>query len=304
MSGYALNSRLLHPSKSATLAELADLWESHIITVRVVGMGTFIQCPSLLNKIRGSLGHVLIQSGSSVLKDRKPCDWTRVCAAEPLFAKKPKINVGPYLMEIAKPYRLAAQKDGQDLLVSISLFGFSKMWIDEVKWALILALREFVAWNVLARDGYYFVPRNIQVLEPKLENSTLKVIDRKVENVMIVFITPLDAERGNIHDRPQTLFERLLLRITMLARWHDVCLVDQWGHMEDLWKSLTYEFNCFEGTSGPVVGGHKYINNLNTPSELNITGKMSKCIDLLRIGESIGFGRGAVIGLGEFAVRQ
>lgn len=300
MTGAALNHRLATPSRQVDLAGLCDIWQHRRIVIRVIGMGRFATAPSLLNKVRGALGHVLLQMGSDDVLDRMPCDWTETCAAEGLFRPKPIIAVGPQHPEITKPFRLSAKRYDQDLIVALDLFGFADVWRDEIKWALLQSLRKHVDWRALAKDDALFVPSRIQVAEPVVQAVYLSKLDPELRQVRVVFQTPIDIERGDLREHPQLFFERLFIRVGMIARWHEVELNESWNGFKALWDRLEYSFLGTENGSMQKVGGHKYRNQIRVINKMEIEGNLNRLTFLLTLGEAIGVGRGATIGLGNF----
>ncbi len=299
MSGFSLNIKLDSPAQKVDFYGLAKEWRQEIIEIRMVGMGVFSSSPSLLNKVRGALGAVLLESGSFAVRERRPCDWRTTCAAEVFFGKKPQIKIGPYCSEITKPYVLYARREEQDLVIGMSVFGFACEWIRELTPALLQALQARVRWQDLSKDRNGFIPKKIEILEPyiKLHNPILLSEDPK--SVEIKFLTPLDAERGGLDSRPYLIFERLMLRISMLARWHYIDLNTSWDLLEVDWMACDFSLFIPEKVR---YGGHKFKNNTALEQTVVIEGNLKKIWPLLVIGEQVNIGRGATLGLGHYRI--
>ena len=300
MTGIALNQRLANPSMQTDLRGLADIWVQHRIVLGLIGMGRFSSAPSLLNKVRGALGRVLLQMGSADVGKGRPCIWSDTCAAEGLFGAKPTIRIGAFRGEITKPYRLTQKRKGEDLIVSLDLYGFARVWRHEVKWALLFALREFVDWDLLAKDNGFFVPKCVHVSEPVL--LEIPIHERDCTHVRLLFQSPVDAERGSIFQRPDLLFKRLSLRLSMLARWHEVTLQEDWQALQRKWQDFDYFLKPCVSHSNFSIGGHKFRNHVNAPQTIEIQGPLGRSATMLALGENTGLGRGAMIGLGDYSI--
>ncbi len=304
MSGYALNRRLLEPEHQSDFSGLAQSWRQDIIELGLAGMAGFSSSPTLLNKVRGALGAILLESGSQAVRERRPCDWSPSCAAEVFFGRKPQIQIGPYRSEITKPYVLYAGTKGQDLTIRMAVFGFASDWVRELTPALIQALQSRVRWPHLAKDAHNFIPAKIEVLAPNIISNASIELPRVPGEVEIEFLTPLDAERGSLEDRPYLIFERLALRVFMLARWQGVKIEVPWQELEQAWLGCEYVLD--NGPFGGAVrfGGHKFKNSVAANQTITVKGDLERLWPLLVIGERVNIGRGASIGLGRYHINK
>jgi len=301
MSSNYLNERLLEPNHKTDLLGLASVWRQCTINLVLEGMAGFAHSPSLLNKVRGSFGRVLVERGSQFVRDRKPCQWNPVCGAEVFFARKPIVKIGPYSSEITKPYILRVSSDQKNLVISLGMFGVAGEWRREVEACLIEALQSRVRWKNLAKDVTETVPDFVRVLSSVNTSIDSLEISSPPLETRISFLTPVDAERGVFIEQPYLIFERLMRRIYMMARWHFLELDQSWEEMSKMWRGCEY---CFEAStmSKFVIGGHKFSNRITSGHALKISGNLDKLWPLLVFGQATNVGRGANVGLGHFCI--
>ena len=305
MSGPALNRRLLAPRWSGSFADLAEGWTSAVVEVDLQGMGAFAGVPNLLNKVRGAWGDALLAGASEAVRNGHPCTWSPPCAAEAFFGRKPAIRIGAADSEITKPYVLSAERKGQHLLVRLRIFGFADLWTQPAAHALAEALRARVRWDLLARDDGLFVPKRIEIDDLRVVSDERICLSLPPEACQVCFLTPLDAERGALDERPCLLFERLARRMSMLARWYDLSIETPWHELEEAWRGCHYELpeeGTFAGTRPPARGGHRLRNAMSPHRVVDISGPLETLWPLLRLGELAHVGRGANIGLGRYLI--
>lgn len=298
MTGAALHQNLLQPREAAGFLGLVEAWQDEQISITLVGMAGFSNSPTLLNKVRGALGEVLLQSASAATRQRRPCTWSPTCAAEVFFGQKPRLSIGKFESHIPKPFVLSAQTQGANLLIGMKVFGFARWWVGEVAAALVVALRDYVRWKNLAKDNNIFVPASPDILRWKIVSGKPVVLKQVPDEIRVEFMTPLDAERGSPESRPQLLFERLARRQIMLARWQGIKLETDLDVLETDWLSCAYELEF--STAKAVQGGHKFKNKVATDVTFTVRGNLKRLMPLLVLGERTSVGRGASIGLGAY----
>lgn len=305
MNVQELDRLLLHPSGREDLRGLMRCWREDRVLFRLPGMAGFAAAPSLLNKVRGAWGAVLLESGSVQVRQRRPCGWKRACAAEIFFGARPLLEVAGQVNEITKPYVLEAGRRGGDLVIVLRIFGLAGDWRREAVMAMAQALRGSVRWRDLARDGGLFVPRVVDVAEPRERRlEGLSPVAGKGEEAQLVFLAPVDAETGRLRDAPWLLFERLRVRLAMVARWHDLDLSESWGRLEEDWLGCSYEVSEVSlparRDAGMARGGHRFRNRVDRPVRIVMAGALGNLWPLLELGRRVHVGRGASIGLGAY----
>ncbi len=307
LSARELYSRLSDPAEGANSVALVEKWHFQTIEVRLAGLGGFTDLPGLLNKVRGALGNVLLAGASPEVRRGEVCRSTPCCAAEVFFAPKPDIDIGfaGLRAQIPKPFVLAAEKHGsRDLLIRMTVIGLAQYWGQAACEALVAALRNRVHWQRLAA-GVYFVPTTIDVEAVRIINHQLNVPQICPQECTLSLITPLDSERTKIADAPQRILKKLLVRVAMMARWQGVRLSENLDRLYQEWEKL----EC--GFKGPVqTASLRLDSSRNGQSgfretsmlELTIAGDLKTLWPFLQIGQTTHIGRGAVKGLGRFAV--
>ena len=301
MTGAALNHRLLRPDRKMDFSGLASVWREERIQMRLAGMAGFACSPSLLNKVRGALGCVLLESASGAVRERRPCTWSPPCAADVFFGAKPQVRIGAFSSEISKPWVLKARQDEEDLIIAMTVFGLAQGWTGEVAAALVTGLQSRVRWRDLAKDRQLFVPASPEIIERRFITIEKINIPLAPQRICVEFRTALDAERGTPDERPHLLFDRLVRRVSLLARWQGVEVVTDLDILQEDWRACAYDVENWSGRdSGRPErrGGHKFKNRLACDGAMTIGGDLQRLWPLLVIGEHTNVGRGASIGLG------
>ncbi len=307
LSASEFYQRLSNPSECADSATLGERWHFQAIEVCLAGLGAFADLPGLLNKVRGALGNVLLAGASPEVRQGQICRSTPCCAAEVFFAPKPDIDIGfaGLRAQIAKPFVLAAEKYGsRDLLIRMTVFGLAEYWGQAACEALVAALRDQVHWKKLAA-GKYFVPATIDVEAVRIVDHQLSVPPVCPKECTLSFITPLDSERTKIADAPHRILKKLLVRVALMARWQGVrlsenldMLYQRWERLECGFKGLVHTTNLRLDSNRNGQSGFREVSML----ELTIAGDLATLWPFLQIGQITHIGRGAVKGLGRFAV--
>lgn len=300
MTGVALDHLLTHGAREATLGELAEVFRMDEIALVLPGMAAFASSSSLGNKLRGALGDVLLDSASTAVRARAPCDWPHTSTAEIFFGRRPLIRLGDHSSEIAKPFVFEARgrSDG-GLSILLRIFGLARGRTDAVADALIVAVQERVRWGDLAKDGPRFLPRHVEPESVEVAtNLALDVHPLPPSAVELVFLTPIDADRGDAARAPTVLLDRILRRVALLAPWCGNSLATAFADVGEAMRGLDVE--SFEATSAPAagLGGHHFENRLSPPMRMRLSGSLQPIWPALAICELAHVGRGASLGLG------
>jgi hypothetical protein len=218
VTAAALNQRLRYGLEAGGIDLLADRWRHDEIEVRLTGMAAFAGSASLLNKVRGALGAVLLAAGSPGVRRRAGCDWLRTCAAEVFFGRRQAVRIGDHDSELTKPFVLRAERQSNDLVVGIRVFGIAREWSPAVADALVVGLRHNVRWDDLARDGAWRAPPKIQIAAVRqLTNVATSKVEELPGRAIITFLSPSDVERGQ-----SGILQQIARRLALLAPWHGV----------------------------------------------------------------------------------
>lgn len=133
--------RLLAPAARIPLDRLAEHWVAATVEATVPGHGALVGDLVLMNRVRRALGRMLMTGASAEAIAGKPCPWQPPCALDLLFREHARIG-GRH--GIPKPWVLAFDRRGFDLIVRITLFGFAIDWAGVVGHALAQALRDHI----------------------------------------------------------------------------------------------------------------------------------------------------------------
>lgn len=302
MTGHALDRLLMSGIQEATLAGLVDIWRMDRIEINLPGMGEFVRSPSLGNKLRGALGRVLLSHASSSISQRRPCDWRSTSTAEIFFGKRPLIRLGDHDSEIACPYAFQMRALTNDALeVGLNVFGRARDRTASVTDGLIAALCEKVAWHHLARDHGLFVPKSISPGYVRVRQLRFSSGNPPLKNdAEITFLTPIDADRGNVSDDPAMILRRLVRRVALVAPWHGISLKSVLASLDQAVAETrilsTEETSLLTG----LTGGHHFANRLAPPVRLRLAVPGEELLHLLNLGTCTNVGRGAALGLGRY----
>jgi len=292
------------PSKAVNLDELAEAWRYQEISIGVAGLGNLANESNLLSKVRGAWGEALKAGASEAARRREPCDWPHPCALDLFFRNQTQIDVDGRKVWIPKPFVLQADPVGQNLLVRLHILGKASQLAAGMGERLVEALRERVYWPDLAQNR--FVPQNIEILFLK---KKVRSIEKKTfgDRAVVRFITPIDANKSDIADKPSGFLLRLMKRVLTLARWHGFDLQIDLAEFRQLAENFTYDLS-YLGERSEFTRGEKHskkvYSNFVRGGDLIIEGDVRKISPLLLIGETCHAGRGAVAGLGRFVVEK
>ncbi len=304
MTGIGLDHVLTRLAPEGSLLDLAKSWRMDEIDVTLPGMAAFATSPSIGNKLRGSLGSVLLDSASAAVQNKRPCDWSRTSTAEIFFGSRPLLQLGNHSSEIAKPFvfETSGQKDG-NLRVKLRIFGRACERTNAVADALITAIYKRIKWTDLAKDGPRFLPRKINPSNVKLtSNCPLDIDSPDSSDIELIFLVPIDADRGNASISPLLILERIVRRTALLAPWHGMALTKAYEVLINAVGRLTIDTCEPTNTPAPGTGGHHMKNRLSPPMRLVLSGPLKEILPALAICEYAHVGRGASLGLGRYSL--
>jgi hypothetical protein len=291
----AVADRLTNPIRRLSFEELATAWFTARISARIEGYAALSRDLDLLRRIRGALGQILLESASPESAAGHPCPWDPPCALDVLCREQGRVGAHG----IPKPYVLAAEPKGPDLIVSMTLFGFASDWSAAAAHALIAALQHRIDWHGLRPR--LFLPRfRLTRVTTQAAEGVRSFPERDL--IELQFVTPMNAEGDDPLERPATVLARMARRVQGLALWHDAEVEADWTALGTEWNGLSYDTGFLRRRlvqrhsgrqmrryAAAVVGGTLIIAN---PSPVLRA--------LLAIGREVHVGKGATEGFGRF----
>jgi hypothetical protein len=296
----ALAARLAEPVGAVTFAELAGLWRHVTITADADLPTDFDDGPGLPARVRGALGWALVDRRATGADARHG----RPAAHDVLFGAHGTWAPG---LTVPKPYVLACRVAGVRLSVGITLFGFAVAWAGEVTAALLAALDRGIALGPGLRVRASIRPDSVAVsrregvaVPPLLADPAL----RGLPTASLVFRTPAEVRRGDglLTDGP-ALMGSLANRISGLARWQDLRVVDDFAGLARVWAAASYGTDRLR----PAGWSRHTSTRPGVPIDmrgvigpLDVSGPVDRLMPLLAIGETCHLGSQAALGLGRY----
>ncbi|MFY7925296.1 MAG: CRISPR system precrRNA processing endoribonuclease RAMP protein Cas6 [Aquidulcibacter sp.] len=294
----AVGRRLIEPARQLGLEELAAAWFGVAIEATLPGYGALAGEMEMFRKLRGALGASLLRSASPEARNNRPCPWQPPCALDLLFREQARGGGG---RGVPKPWVLAADRVGKDLVVRLTLFGFATEWAPAISAALAEALVYGVEWRLLRRD----------LFKPRPEISALRLLEIQgkatttvPDAALVTFVSPLEAEMTDLREAPWSLLTRAARRVQMLAAWMDAGLSDSVEEIAAKARELSYDAGGVEAL--PVDrrsgrGGQAFQQLMHSGS-LHLGGDLGSIWPLLRIMAFCHVGRGTTAGFGRVSV--
>ncbi|WP_128292287.1 CRISPR system precrRNA processing endoribonuclease RAMP protein Cas6 [Afifella aestuarii] len=189
--------------------DLLATWRMARIELFCPGAAALAKNPNAPARMRGAWGRALAEGASAEALAGGPCPWPAPCAYDLFFNVQGRMTAR---LEIPKPFAIALDTDGNDLIVSLTLFGIAVDWAGEAADAMVRALR----------NG----------LDTHDRRRPLKVTDRRVglasglpaaeagAGLLLSFVTPVALRSGaQMHVRPESLLTGVANRVGGLALW-------------------------------------------------------------------------------------
>jgi len=280
------------------MEELAATWFAVEIAATLSGYGPLADEMEMLRKVRGALGGRLLRSASPEARSNRPCPWDPPCALDLLFREQARLGGG---RGVPKPWVLAADRVGHDLVVRLTVFGFATEWVPAISAALAEALVHDVEWRLLRRD--LFKPR------PELAAFRLREIEgvavRDVPDAALVsFVTPLEAEVTDLREAPWSLLTRAARRVELLAAWMDAGLSGPLEEISAQARGLSFGTGGLEAVPVGRRSGRsgQAFRQLMHSGSLTVAGNLHPIWPLLKILAFCHVGRGTTAGFGRVSV--
>jgi hypothetical protein len=297
VSAKGLDFSLLRPLEGASFDDLVSAWRYDEIEILLAGLAAFSQCTSLLNKVRGAFGNVLLASASKGTLQRTGCDRHHTCAAEVFCGSRPMIWIGDQESQISKPYVLEQEERGEDLVIRMRVFGKARFWTSAAAEALIPALCHGVHWAALARDIKRKGPIAIIVDDVMLlRDVKLPAPERNVEKLQISYLSPFDQGRPSGSD-----LSGLPRRLTLLAPWHGIG-VDCFEELKLVITEAVIDDKIESSAPHAAFGGHRRRTKLMLPPSILFGYPQDRLQMMLAMAVNSHIGRGSTIGMGQIAI--
>ena len=191
---------------------------------------------------------------------------------------------------------------GGGMTVSLRLFGAAAGRAPALADSLAAALAERVNWPALAKDGDLFLPADRRPVALSLGPAAL-AFPAPAAAAEMVFVSPLDAARGDPGADPALILPRLLRRLALLAPWCGVDLAAAHdGALTAALANIAVDAREGDGPPGPARGGHRRASRLAAPPRLTLTGDLTPLWPALVLGQAVHIGRGASLGLGRYTL--
>lgn len=214
LSGLIAQVLAMAGQNPASPTELAKAWRIARIRVLCPGHARLAENPNTPAKIRGAWGRALALGASDAALGGGPCNWPSPCAYDLFFNAQGSLTGR---MEIPKPFVIAVDAAGRDLLVTLSVFGVAGDWGGEAADALVRALRGGLD------QGQTRTPVAVAGRDIELIDGLMPPLGER--GLALEFLTPLALRDGqDVHANPVSLLTGLANRVGGLARWHGVML--------------------------------------------------------------------------------
>lgn len=213
-------SATLAAPQPVDLATLAEAWYDQDITLTLVGPGRRAP-PDLAGHLRRSFLGAMGPAASGAARAGLPCTWDPPCALD-VFCREQLRLAGDGL---PKPYVLALEPLGEDLLVTLRVFGMANDWAMAAAEALAAGVSGILPWARVV---------------PGLSTAPV-VADRRISPgpplppvpegpVVLRLMSPLDISggnpRGEAADPAARLVARMVRRVDAMARWQGMSLTE------------------------------------------------------------------------------
>lgn len=250
-------------NKKLTIEKLPAMAYGKNIEIRLDGGGVLAAHPGLLFKLRGALGHRLLEGAcaqavsafqnETTLKNASPligCKCQPACALHLLYGTHPIIDDNGHHMQMASPFTLSARPQGTNLIINLLLAGFAGAWHAEIRLALIQALNgDDLPWTVMAKDcQVQLIPERLKVssskilkisVEPRLAELTKQINQNHEEErieLRLVFLSGIEINNRKTPLCADDILARLVDRPVTLAPWFGCSFVPDREEIHASWQ--------------------------------------------------------------------
>lgn len=284
---------LLQADPVRDAAALAGLWHDQTVIYRLEN-GRKLQRPDLGAHLRRSFLGALAAGASPGARNNLPCPWDPPCGLDIFLREQLRGSRGDGL---PKPYVIFSETCGNDLLVSLRVFGMANDWFMLAAEAMLAGMRDLLPWQrIYGCDLPVIGDRQFQQVSG-LELPSVGDI------VRLKFISAVDAGGGKAGRRIEpSLLSRLLRRIDGLARWQGVGFTPDYGReMAAMIADLDYSQSALRPGTHISPSRHRKTRPHKTmQGMLVVIGDLTALLPVLAIGERCHMGRAAVEGMGRY----
>jgi hypothetical protein len=197
--------------------------------IRCSALARLAEVPALMAKLRGALWEDLGSGASADAVAGHPCPWVPPCALDVLWRARDEIRPG-YPMPV--PWVFETDAEGDDLLVTLRLFGDAADYLAEASDAVIRGLR---------RGPSGIGP--MEVTDRQFGHAAGLPPLTAQKGVLLRFVTPLLLRHEQTaHVDPHALLRSLVHRTEGVLWWsgHSIArkipgLIELVGQVEGLW---------------------------------------------------------------------
>lgn len=273
------------------IAGLARMWRWDEVLIRCERPVELEETPDLALRVRGALGRHL---RDMALAPRRPDPWGRPPAWRTLFELEPPRGDG---LELARPFVVRVDVVGDRIEVSVRLFGWSGLHVEEVGEALWNALGSGVALRPGGRFRPPFTPRSVDMA--RIEGVPWRDQARSVD---ILFDTPTVVRRGDrLSIDPASVPMAAVTRVASLAPWMECALKYDRSSLINASARLDYDMAEIR----PVSWTRFSTRNPDAPipvyafqGRLRARGNLAPLAPWLALAETSGLGSHAALGFG------
>lgn len=200
-----------------SLDALLRAWRIERIVVSCQGGAGMAEIDDGARRIWGTLEAALSETASPPALRGLPCDWRPVCGYDLLHKTRSGLPGG---RAVPKPFTHALAAEGEDLEISLLLFGAAGDWSGEIAQALVRGLRS----GVDGKGGRKpMAPKRRSVLPLSVDYAALA--ETYDGPVTLHFLTPTSVRVGDkdIFD-PFAVLKSLIARVSGMALWHGISI--------------------------------------------------------------------------------
>jgi hypothetical protein len=277
------------PPKLVDIATFAALWTHHEITVICTRPKALEDHPDLAYRVRGALGNVVHDMPPPVAHRFDPFD--RPAAFATLYGDEGKDRI--------RPFFLVADVVGEQVIVTLRLFGDARIWAGQLAVALVETMMGGIAIRTGGRMRVVFDP--VDMLQ---RGRTIEDKPQRASDVSLLFRTPVSVRKvAMLKTDGASIVKSAVTRVREMAPWLGLRIDADWNalhrHCERLATStdamfpVSQRWNSQRRPDNPAT-------ETGMMGPLRTAGDLDPILPFLRIGEATGIGSHTAFGLGRY----